>query len=157
MIRLLLVLGILFSAIYLIRWFLSTPAKTVASRIKKSLWLLLGLGLIFLGITGRLNIFAALLGGTIPWIAHHLPNIMRILGFAKSIQNAQAAPPPKAQSNMSLQEAYKVLGLQASASQQEVIDAHKRLAQKVHPDKGGSDHLIQQINQAKDILLKSFH
>jgi len=51
-------------------------------------------------------------------------------------------------------EAYDVLGIPASSSQQEVIKAHKRLMQRLHPDRGGSDYLAAKINAAKDLLIK---
>lgn len=60
------------------------------------------------------------------------------------------------ETDMSEQQARDVLGVSSSASEKEVIKAHKRLMQKIHPDKGGSDYLAQQINQAKDTLLKLF-
>jgi hypothetical protein len=54
---------------------------------------------------------------------------------------------------MSAEEAYQVLGLKAGAGKQEVIEAHRRLMLKVHPDRGGSDYLAAKLNQAKDVLL----
>lgn len=58
--------------------------------------------------------------------------------------------------DMTEQQARDILGVTESASQKDIINAHKRLMQKLHPDKGGSDYLAQQINRAKDILLKLF-
>jgi hypothetical protein len=49
--------------------------------------------------------------------------------------------------------AYAILGLKKGASRDEIIQAHRRIIQKVHPDRGGSDYLAAQINQAKDLLI----
>ncbi len=57
-------------------------------------------------------------------------------------------------SNPDIREALGVLGLDESASRDDIIDAHRRLIQKMHPDRGGSTVLAARINEAKDILLK---
>jgi DnaJ domain len=54
---------------------------------------------------------------------------------------------------MTHQEAYKVLGLEPSASAVEVRKAHRRLMQRVHPDLGGNAFLAQRVNEARDLLL----
>ena len=158
MIRLILLVAIVLGAIYLLRWFLTTPAETVSAYIRKSLWLILGLLLILLAVSGRLSIIFAFIGSAIPLIAKHLPNILRLLGIVKTIKSQQQSKPqtpPIARKQMSSQEALEVLNLKPQASKQEIITAHKRLMQKNHPDKGGSEHIARQINQAKEVLLKN--
>ena len=70
--------------------------------------------------------------------------------FAKKQAAAQAGegdmPTNRAQ-------ALHVLGLTDAASEAEIIQTHRRLIQKCHPDKGGSEYLARQLNKAKDILI----
>lgn len=47
---------------------------------------------------------------------------------------------------------YEVLGLSEDATQDEVHDAYRRLVKQVHPDRGGSDALFRQVQEAHDTL-----
>jgi hypothetical protein len=50
-------------------------------------------------------------------------------------------------------EALEVLGLRPDAEALEINEAHRRVMQIVHPDRGGSKYFAVKVNQAKDVLL----
>jgi hypothetical protein len=64
-----------------------------------------------------------------------------------------AGSPPPSSSQMSRKEALDILGLAEGASAEEVVAAHRKLMQKLHPDRGGNDYLAAKVNQAKEVLL----
>jgi len=56
---------------------------------------------------------------------------------------------PDSSGHMSVEEAYRILGLEPGAGMEDVRMAHRRLMKRVHPDLGGSDALAAMINAAK--------
>jgi hypothetical protein len=59
-----------------------------------------------------------------------------------------------ASGDMSIEEAYAILGLTPGADAEAIKEAHRRLMVKLHPDHGGSDYLATKINRARDVLLQ---
>jgi hypothetical protein len=76
----------------------------------------------------------------------------RFPGESSFDQGRQQAP-PSGSNGMSRAEALAILGLDEDASDEDIVAAHRRLMQKLHPDRGGNDYLAAKINQAKDFLL----
>ena len=54
---------------------------------------------------------------------------------------------------MNRSEAARILNIKRNASEQEIMQAHRRLIMKNHPDSGGSTYITIKINEAKDIML----
>lgn len=71
----------------------------------------------------------------------------------ESADASKRRDPPTA-AEMDKTQALAVLGLPAGATEEEVVAAHRRLMQKLHPDRGGSDYLAATLNRAKEVLLR---
>ena len=78
--------------------------------------------------------------------------LIRFARKGQTFGGGQQASPPFASPGRD--EALQILGLSGDPSREEIIAAHRRLINKLHPDRGGSDFLAARVNQARDILLK---
>lgn len=119
-----------------------------------SIWLLLSgrwqfISFIVLSIIPALNklgLFSLLLR---LFIGHQATKL-----FQKFTQNNTQQPTEK--TNMSIEQALDILGLEANPSHDDIISAHRRLIAKIHPDQGGSEALARDVNLARDILLQHY-
>lgn len=159
-----LVLLVLLVAVYSL-WCKFWP--TLKQQLKPIALVALSIVLLLLAATGKLNwllaAFGVLVAGlfrTLPWLLRYAPELQRLWYRVKQHRSGhyQASSEDyrtRPNSNgMDVIEAYQILGLSSDASREEIIMAHKKLMQKVHPDRGGSAYIAAQINQAKDLLLK---
>ena len=125
------------------------------------MWLLVGAAVaVALLAFSKGNVIAGAIASMVALFSRALP-LLRFAPLLKVFFNKQASAsqnqsgvkPPTVQ-NMDKTQAADILGVDINASEEEIIAAHKRLMQKVHPDKGGSDALAMQINEAKKVLLE---
>jgi hypothetical protein len=115
----------------------------VKSFFKTTAFVVLGLIILFLALTGRLPVALVLLALAVPFAWKHF--------------RARRTQTPTAPSSgpMTRAEALEILGLNEPVTEDQINEAYKRLMQKVHPDNQGSDWLAVKLNQARDLLLKS--
>jgi hypothetical protein len=142
---------VLIAVLLLSRW---VAAADPARLVKTVRWTLIILVVVALGAiawAGRFLLMAYVLPFLIPaLIRGGLGSLGRRAPGRQQGGQDRARPSSSA---MSREDAYAVLGLDPGASETMIREAHRRLMAKVHPDRGGSDYLAAQINQARDVLL----
>ena len=152
---------------FLLSWFAKTSSKKITKGVRSVILILsVILAIVFL-IGGRILFSLPLLllalsilkikGLTAIQIFQlwRLINYLRSSGrFSYYSQANQARP----SSNLSLDEAYKILGIKKGCSKEEVIKATNNLQKKIHPDvnvNANTERLSQLVNEAKETILKN--
>lgn len=170
MIYSLLVIAAIGALIYwLKRWQKIPPEKRKKFLRQSILWSTAAvvLGLVVAGrahwLMGVLAALLALAGRAVQ-LAQYVPLFKKIFdegqanagqqsGQANSAGGGTGNQQANQQGSMTRRQAADLLGVDVNASPEEIRMAHKKLMQKIHPDRGGSDALAKQINEAKRLLL----
>jgi len=153
----------------LLSWFAKANSKKLAKSLRNILIILSLLIAIILAVGGRILFslplfFLALSALKIKGLtAFQIWQIWRLLNYLRSTgryshfgQNNQARP----SSNLSTDEAYKILGIKKGCSKEEIIKAANSLQKKIHPDVNpdtNTERLSQIVNEAKDTALKNLN
>lgn len=153
----------------LVRLWLRAPQNTADGRGATTLLTiaaaLLVLALALLAATGRLHWLAAVGAALLPFLKRglgllrHLPLLGSLFGSLRGGTRGAGhghGNRPGAGATMTRSQALEILGLGSQPTRDEVVSAHRHLMQKLHPDRGGTKFLAQQLNEAKALLLQDF-
>jgi len=163
-----LVFGLLgaFAFVFLTRLFWSDDPQNTGSPLVKAAIVVLVLTLALLVITGRTHWLSAALAGTIPFL-RRAAGLVRVAPAiaqfwaqlrkhdANQGQHGSKGNNPSATPEITIAQARLLLDVGADASRDEIIQAHRRLIARNHPDKGGSTYIAAQLNAAKALLLNA--
>ncbi len=165
--NLLLIGIIIFVIVYLfLNWFARTSSKKIASSIKKFLvYLSLLIATIFT-IGGKFLfslpfLFVILSGLKIKGLTVlQMIQLWRLIKFLKNSGKFSQGNfnQPKGSSSVSINEAYKLLGLKQGCSKEEVLRTAKKLQQKIHPDMNRdikTERLSQLVNEATEKIIRT--
>ncbi len=142
-------------------WLKKQPAQKRGIAAFKLIILALVVVLVVLTVTGRIHWVGALFAGIL-YLLKKYSFVIRALPFLRSFlkqknqsqQSTQEQTSSVQQHQMIRAEALQILGLEEGCSAEDIIQAHRKLMQKVHPDHGGNGYLASQLNEARALLLK---
>ena len=158
---------IIFVIVYLfLNWFVRASSKKIALTIKKILVYLSLLVATILTIGGKFIftlpfLFVILSGLKIKGLtALQMFQLWRLIQYLRnSSKFAQGKfNQPQGSSNISKEEAYKLLGLSKGCSKEEVLKAANSLQKKIHPDMNRevkTERLSQLVNEAKEKIIRT--
>ena len=120
---------------------------------------MLVLALLAMIATGRLHWLSAAIAGAIPFLRRmtqllrFAPLLGRLFPGLFKTAATRSQPRPPAASALTKDQARAMLAVAAGATREDIVQAHRRLMARNHPDRGGSNYIAAQLNEAKELLL----
>ena len=121
--------------------------------------------LLIMMATGKLHWLSAAVTAAIPFL-RRLLGLVRLLPLIERVQRLlpglfktsprqerQNQTRPAARGTLSIDQARSMLEVSDTASREDIVAAHRRLMARNHPDRGGSNYIAAQLNEAKALLL----
>ena len=152
---------------FVLSWFAKANSKKITKGVRSIILILsVILAIVFL-IGGRLlfSLPLLLLALSILKIkgltAIQIFQLWRLINYLRSsgrFSYYSQANQARSSSNLSLDEAYKILGIKKGCTKEEVIKATNNLQKKIHPDvdvNANTERLSQLVNEAKETILKN--
>ena len=149
----------------LLSWFARQKTKKIAQGARSLIIILSLLIAIILAIGGRILFslplfFLAVSALKIKGLgALQILYLFRLLNYLRSTGRYSyfGQNQTKSSSDLSLDEAYKILGLKRGCAKQDVVKSANLLQKKIHPDAGNpnSEYLSKLVNSSKDLILKN--
>jgi len=160
---------IIFVIVFLIlSWFAKQKTQKIAKGIRSLIIILSLLIAIVLAIGGRILFslplfFLAMSALKIKGLtAFQIWQIWRLLNYLRSTgrySHFRGDNQNRSSSDLSTDDAYKILGIKKGCTKEEVIRAANSLQKKIHPDvnpNSNTERLSQIVNEAKEKALKDF-
>ncbi len=159
---------VIFVLIYLgLNWFASTSSRKIAKSIR---YIIIVLSLVLAAIfflVGRYAFSIPVLFLLIPLLKlkgltfFQLFQLFRLLNYLRQtgrFSYTSGANYSKSSSNMTVDDAYNILGLKKGCSKKEILSKYKRIMQKLHPDSNqdiNTTKLAQIVSEAKETVIKN--
>ena len=159
---------VIFVLIYLgLNWFASTSSRKIAKSIR---YIIIVLSLVLAAIfflVGRYAFSIPVLFLLIPLLKlkgltfFQLFQLFRLLNYLRQtgrFSYTSGANYSKSSSNMTVDDAYNILGLKKGCSKKEVLSKYKKIMQKLHPDSNqdiNTTKLAQIVSEAKETIIKN--
>jgi len=166
--KLFLLIGILLVIVYLLlNFFVKASSKKIAKGIRYLVFITGILLALILFLVGRYAFSIPILIFLLPLLKlkggiglFQLFQLWRLISYLRQTGRysfRSGTNYSKASSNISLDDAYNILGCKKGCSKFEVMSKYKKIMAKLHPDRNDTDttKLAQMVSEAKETILKS--